>query len=239
MKKVLISIFLGLIIIYIGVKIGFIYFYNLGDAYQENRDVIENFEIKEVKNLENVEVDNYLDINGLKIRNDFKDFTKITDGYKLDDNTYFMVRINESMLDYLKNNIVDKKIKAFNDFLEKNDIKNDLDLYNFLYKYGDATSTLFSSFDKIKSNYYVQYIVSIMGNNVKGITEITGEYLGYVLHGEKNNLVVLSLGDKIYYLNFYNKEYFDINYILEILSTIRFQFLKIEWINLQFLRVRL
>ena len=221
MKKILISILLGLITLYIGVKIGFVYFYNFGEAYQENKDIIENFEIKETKNIVTIQIDNYLDINGLKIRNDFKDFTKIKNGYKLDDNTFFSVTINESMLDYLKNNIMNKEKKDFNSFLSKNNIKNDIDLYRFLYKYKDATSTIFSSFNQIKSNYYVQYIVSSMGNTVKSITQITGEYSGYILHGKNNNLVVLNLKDKTYYLNFFNEEYFNINYILEILSTIQ------------------
>lgn len=221
MKKYLIGILLGLFVIYFGIKIGMVLTLNFGEAYKENKDIINSFEVKEIKNIENKDVNNYVNINDLKIRNDFQNFTNITNGYKLNDETYFTISIDNNMLEYLKNNISEKDNKGFVEFLEKNNIESDIELYRFLNRYGDATSTVFNSFSKIKSNYYVQYIISIMGNQINSLTEIKGDFTGYIMHCKNNNVVVLNINDKTYYLYFYNTEYFNIEYIYELVSTIQ------------------
>lgn len=221
MKKYLIGILLGLIVVYFGIKIGMVLVLNLGDAYKENKDIVKNFEVKEIKNIKSVDAEDYININGLNIRNDFEDFSKISNGYKLNDNTYFMINIDDSMIDYLKNSTLKKDKKGFVKFLQKNNIESDIELYCFLNKYGNATSNIFNSFSRIKSNYYVQYIVSIMGNYINSLTEINGDLSGYIMHCENNDIVVLNLKNKTYYLNFRNTEYFDLDYIYELISTIQ------------------
>lgn len=216
MKKYLIGILLGIFVVYFGIKIGMVLVLNHGEAYEENKDIIKNFEVKETKNIKSIDVNDYININGLNIRNDFEDFSKISNGYKLNDNTYFMINIDDSMIDYLK-----KDKKGFANFLKKNNIESDIELYRFLNKYGNANSTIFTSFSKIKSNYYVQYIISIMGNYINRLTEIKGDLSGYIMHCDNNDIVVLNLKNKTYYLNFRNEEYFNLDYIYELISTIQ------------------
>ena len=96
-------------------------------------------------------------------------------------------------VDILKNDSTlfgtnDKRISntSFTNLLEKNNIHNDIQLFQYLVKHKLKKNNIFTSVKNMKEEYSLQFIVSIMLPTIDHITLIDGDYQGYILKGSKD-----------------------------------------------------
>lgn len=111
-------------------------------------------------------------------------------------------------------------------YLEKNNITNDLKLLEFLEKDYKKKVSLLDSINDIKGKYELHYLVSLAIPKVKSITEVTGDYTGYILNiNDKVQEADLLINDKKYIVtfnNFTDEEIYDFISSIEIEKTCHF-----------------
>ena len=247
-RKKIIGLIILLVILlgYIGLKIFFLNFYNTKDIIsKQNLQKVKFSEPLVIKTKTNIE--DYLMHNNVKIRNDFKNFEykKETKGptiyyYTLKDyseknenekiNPTFMMSTGFTYLEYLKEdevnyfNVKSREVSSKERlaFLKKNKIDSDLDLFRLIEKYKNKQlkNTIFTSFKQIKGNYSVLLMACVFMPDVESITEIKGDYKGYILNLGNAKEVSIIDGKKKYIFTFFNKDYFTDQYIKELLETI-------------------
>lgn len=245
-KKNIILLFLSIIIIiglYIGYKVFILYYYNINNSTTENySEYVKGLKIKDKIVIKHDKTStNYLEFNGVKIRNDFEKFTKLdgtqntTDSVKYmlyDENknlmASFWISIGNSYTNLLKN---DSTIFGTNDkrltnadltkILEKNNINNDIDLFKYLVNYTPKSKSIFTNKSIIKEDFDTQYMTLLALPNVDYITEISGDYSGYMfnLHNDIKEVSILK-NNKRYIFTFLKTSYFTDDYIQELLNTI-------------------
>ena len=242
-KKQIVLIIIGLILV-IGIYFGYkgfnLYYYNISNiTFDEYEEFIEGFKVKNTININNVKTNEYLNFNEIKIRNDFKKFEKIDDGtgskdfikYKI---TYgdkkvaaiFMGK-TDTYINLLKNDFDvygngDRRLKKNNvtDILNKNNITNDIELFEYLRKNKDIKSNIFTSVKDMKNNFTINYLLAVMLPKVDNITIIDGDYSGYIFNMGSNKEVSIFKNNKRYVFTFINTDYFTDQYIQELLSTV-------------------
>lgn len=90
-------------------------------------------------------------------------------------------------------------------YLEKNNITNDIKLLEFLEKDYEKKASVFDSVNDIEGKYELHYLASLTIPEIKSITEITGDYTGYILNvNDKVQEVTLLINDKKYIITFSN-----------------------------------
>lgn len=184
----------------------------------------------------------------IKVKNEFSNFklleNQVSDNiikYALyDENNNlkasFWIGITDSYVNLFKTDTTlfgteDKRINNTNltNFLDKNNIKNDIDLFKYLEKNKNVKNNIFTSVKEMKENYLLQFMVSVAIPRIENITLIDGDYQGYIFNMKSENDNVSSIrearilfNDKVYTFLFLNKnnEYFNNDYIQNILNTI-------------------
>lgn len=91
--------------------------------------------------------------------------------------------------------------------LEDNKIENDIDLIKYLEKKEVQTSNLFTSTNKIKENYFFDYVMMAEFPKVDSITLIDGKYQGYVLNSKEMKEINILKDDKKYCFLLIGKDY--------------------------------
>ncbi len=243
MKKKLLYflLFIVLLVAYFGYKGFNLYYYDVdGTISQDFYDFVEQFHISNTITLQYKEVldNNYFEYQNMKIRNDFKDFneldpdTSIGTSLKLvlkDENNntikVFWMLSTDTYVNLLKMDKdfigTDKKITNLTDFLEKNNINNDIELFNYLSKHKFTKSNIFTSVRKMKENYSIQLMISLIIPTTDSVTLINGDYEGYIFNLEDNTKEVTILkNDKRYVFVFMSKTPLTDEYLTDILSTI-------------------
>ena len=236
-KKAIIGVILVVILSYFCVKALALYYYDVKNITKDN---LKNIKFEDTLILNsNSNVDDYLVHEDIKIRNDFKDF----EYKKTADNIHYytLKKDNEkdvalimgktpSYIDYLLEekmltfNVNDKKVssKERKAFLTKKDINSDIDLLKFLEKNNKEPikNTIFTPLKEIKGYYSVMLVTSVFLPDIKSITEIKGDYKGYILNLKKSREVSIFKNKKKYSFTFINNDYFTDEYLKELLETI-------------------
>lgn len=234
-------ILVTVIFVYFIYKCCYLFYYNINNITVINYNEIINSIGKQntitiKRNI--LEEDKYLKINDAKLRNDFKDFKKLdgngadSDKYLLYDNNKvkaaFWATVTDSYVDRFKNNhelfgINNKNISKqyISNFYNKNNIKNDIDLFNYLKDKKNIKNNIFTSVNKMKENYMIQFFTAVSMPIIDSITLISGDYDGYIFNLSSSGKEVSILkNNKRYVFTFLYSEYFDDSFIEDLISTI-------------------
>lgn len=242
-KKIIILTIVFVLLAYFGYKGFNLFYYNIDNitvqSYNSFKDRLNAKKTITINN-EKLNENEYLISNNIKIRNDFKNYI-YDENYNVDNivkyNLYdennkikssFWFGIEDSYVSLLKSNSVvlfgdDSRVKNvnFEKILEKNNIVNDIDLINFLADNSDRKNTIFTSTKKMKENYSIQYLNSIITPIITDFILIDGDYQGYFLQLQSNiKQVTLLKENKRYSFVFYGSEFDDESYIFDLISTI-------------------
>lgn len=66
--------------------------------------------------------------------------------------------------------------------LKQNQIKNDIELFEFLEKNKNVKNNIFMSSSKMKQNYAIQHMAMLVLPKVESVTLVGGKYTGYILN---------------------------------------------------------
>lgn len=243
MKKkniVLIVILFILVVFYFGCKGFYLYYYNIGNSFENYEEYIEGLNIKDTILVQHQTVEDYLEFNGIKVKNEFTNFEPFETSQNIEDVVKYVLRDEKgsvlasfwmgttyTYVDILKNDSTlfgtsDKRISntSFTNFLEKNNIHNDIQLFQYLINHKFKKNHIFTSVKNMREEYSLQFIVSIMLPTIDHITLIDGDYQGYIFNmTNKVKEVSILKNDKRYILTFINTDYFTDELIEEILNT--------------------
>lgn len=239
MKKRIIIISISLLIIYFSYKIFILKYYDI-----EKFSNLLDFNYKDKITIKHKDIDDnsYLKFKNLKIRNDFKLYQNLDQ--IVDENSSsklvlkdtnnkvikaFWMGYTNTYLDLLKSdktffgqsNI--KIIKNINieDILKMHKISNDILLFDYLLNNKNNNNNIFTSVKKIKENYTIYSISSIMIPENISITLIDGDYKGYIFNLKDNIREVNILkDDKRYTFTFMDTNNVDNEYLNDILNTV-------------------
>ncbi len=184
--------------------------------------VYKNYYIKQDINIKNdgsivikhKDVKNYLDYNGIKIRNDFKNYT-----FEEDDNSYVQYDKDEEIVNMFAVYNTDTLLNAFKTYdntlissikvekyLNDNNINSDLELLKFIENYEQYINIFTDSFI-IKMDYYIKSYVEDVLPLIYEYKVIEGDYNGILVYNynyeeEENIDVLLFDDDRITVLSF-------------------------------------
>lgn len=230
-RKIILAVIIILLVVvsYFGYKEYNLYKYTL---HYDGDDA--NFKITDTIKVDSNIADDYLSFDEVSFKNDFSDFDKsdihgdIVAGYILKDKEG---KVNKSFSYIKTDEKVDvlRKLEETDGFninkkdnqkiLDKNNIKNDLDLIKYLSENDLAKSNIFTSLSDMKENYFFNYVKIIELPEINGITLIEGDYSGYILNDDNIKEVHILKNDKNYVFLFIGSEYTD-EYIEEFLNTL-------------------
>ena len=232
-KKVVIIVGIVIILIvagYIGYKTYILNKYNvanLGNTYQE---IIESFNNKETVTINNQQLseEEYTNFQNIKFKNIVEGYTK----EEIDSTYPIMQYKNEIEKKLISISTMENFVSLFTKdgitilgtmdsdeelpkniesaekrkaYLEKNNITNDLELLDFLGRDYAKKVSLFDNINDIKGRYDLHYLTTIAMPKIKSITEITGDYTGYILNvNDTVQEVTLLINDKKYTITFSN-----------------------------------
>ncbi len=179
--------------------------------------------------------DEYIEYNGIKIKNDFKGYeskenSDVTGNYIVytnkDNNSYFSLGVTEPYIDFLhltsdsKEEIVAKiTYKDVKEYLEKNNVKSDLDLWNFIAS-ENYQKNIFSLGKDIKASYALYEVAYILNPHNKKITLLEGDLKGYMFTLDNNVREVNILKNNKRYVFVMSGEYYSIDKAVELINTI-------------------
>ena len=197
-------------------------FKEISNAYKMNNNITVN-----TKKLDDKD---YLQFKEIKIKNDFKNFTKndIDDTSVIYTNksnkSQITISINPTYLDFYflvesnlegadnKNTIYQDRI----DYLKKNNVINDLELFNFLAS-NNYKKNVFTSIKDIKGAYATYLVAQIMVP--QKLTKISGDLKGYIR--EKNDIKEVNiLKNNKRYMFMLIGDYFTEDKVNDLLNTI-------------------
>lgn len=177
------------------------------------------------------DVEDFLEINNIKIRNDFKEFTLNEE--QSNDNSVkyilydelgkvdasFWISTTDTYINIFKNDQILKSETL--KILDKYDIINDEELFNFLSSYKPISRNLLTNTSKIKEDYYINYMMLVMLPEIDKSTRIVGYDGGYIfdLNDDFKEISIIK-NDKRYVFTFTNSEYFTDEYVEELVNTI-------------------
>lgn len=246
MKKKKINLFIIVIILLVGVYFvykGFnLFYYDINiitdgkyEEYISGLKVENEIKLKKVDVIDN----NYLEYDGMKIRNDFKNFEKLEEIPEVsslkfvlrDENNKvkasFWMGKGDTYLTMLKADKTlfgtnDKKITntEITEFLKENNINNDIEFFEYLEKNKNKKNSIFTSVKQMKKNYGIQYLASVMLPEINSVTLIKGDYEGYIFNMKNMKEVNIIKDGKRYVFMFIYTDYFTDEYIKDILNTV-------------------
>ena len=227
MKKVLkiLILFLALFIGYFAYKLVLVNKVNsmLNDD-MINVDKIDN--IEDIKINKNNDYKELFEYGNFTLRNDYKDFkqdSNVNNIYTLKDdyNTAIGFYEDSSLLDLVKR-FLEETYKSKNNYIfVKYNIKSDVDLYKFMANYDKGKVNLFDSITKIKEKELVYTIIGAFLSTYSNIYTISGDFDGYIVERASTYNVAINYLGKQYVLLFANKNYFTLDKIKEIISTLK------------------
>ncbi len=243
-KNILVSIFIILLLVYFSYKGFYLHYYKVHyNSTQELENSVKQIAIKDTMTIQPslVESNEYFEYQNIKIRNDFKEYTQFEQNVEnsspklilKDQNNHtiksFWMGIADTYVDMLKADKTlfveeEKKISNvdFNIVLKKNNINNDIDLFHYLSNPKNIHNTLFTSVKKMKENYTIQFMVSVILPTMNNITLINGEYDGYIfnINNGMKEVNFINNNNKRYVFTFIDEVDITDEYLRDILSTI-------------------
>jgi len=222
-QKIIIQVIIGIIFVYVIFKQICVLTYTKKDFDSNSKITIGNtIELKTNKLNEN----EYITFNNIKIRNDFKNYEKTNKDnevtYRNNNNIMNIIISSQTYIDKLNTKEVEDKIYKTIDIkkiLNKNNIKNDIDLFRYISNYKFNSNNIFASLYKIKESYFAKYIsIAILPDLSSPITFLNGSYNGYIFNVNDNfKQVNILKDDKVYTFNFSG---YDDKYIIDLLNTV-------------------
>ncbi|MGN0992973.1 MAG: hypothetical protein ACI4PE_03540 [Bacilli bacterium] len=189
---------------------------------EQYNNMIENIVLKENVDITHKIANEYVTFNELKIRNDFKDFTKEIDEENPTRVVYKFEDINNKQLVTFEIDTYEETINASysSEFIEKYNIKNDIDYINVLKNY-DFEKTRFN-YKKLSENGDATVGAESYSSKETHYNIITGDYTGLIKTEEYSlkKIVYLYQNNKTYELTFNGFGYFTDEQIYDLISTI-------------------
>lgn len=240
------SLILIILLAIVGKKISLINFYKIDNINESEYDkYVKYMRSKEIINIKHEEVknNNYIEYNGIQLKNGFKNFKKADD---FGDNLkYDLLRDNEIVASFLVGSFKDsvttmlkkdgdvyslsgeKKMNLTkNDrikILNQNNIQNDVDLIKYLAKQNvSEKKSFFYSEEEIKEKYFIQFLTSLEFIIGDKITFIEGDYTGYIITMNTIKDVYLFDKGKKYIFTFVG-DHFTLEKIIDIIKTVNFK----------------
>lgn len=192
-------------------------------------EYINYLKITDTLKITNTEASEYIAFSNLKIRNDFKNFNYIsednTDIYEktIDDKkASILLSKTTKVIDRFKNtNDTDiNNVVSINELLEKENINNDLDLFQYLYDKKDEKINIFTKTSQMKEYYTLRNLAIGYLPNAQEIVKVNGTYEGYIFKLKSSISVYIEKDNQLYSLTFNNREYFTDEYVMELLNTL-------------------
>jgi len=147
-------------------------------------------------------------------------------------NEYVDLLTNDSIIihglseDDIKGNVIEKnnifQVGNSESFLEKNNITNDIDFFQFVKDHPYLKNNIFTSVKEMKVNYAYNTFVNIISTSLKKFTVIEGKYDGYMFTYDYNyptKEVNILKNNKRYIFTFIGEEFTD-SYIQDLLNTL-------------------
>ena len=226
-KITLVLLIILFIIICYFVDKSYLYFkYNISIEKDSYNQIVDSLKIQNSINI-NVN-DNYnstILLDEIKIMDIFNDFSMIEKKNNIikyrnnDTMDTFIARIDKTYLDMI---LTDENIKInekeLKQFFSKNNITNDIDLFNYLSNIKYTRSNIFTNIEDMKNNYIINYLVSISMTSGKTITKLEGEYNGFIINLSNGKEVSILKNNKRYIFTFIGKQFTD-EFIKEMLNT--------------------
>ncbi len=247
MKKLIliISIIIILLVIYFGYKGFNLYYYNTNSInIKDFETYVKQFNISNTITLKHKDIqdNDYFQYQNIKIRNDFKDFKQLESSTSTDtfspqlvlkdenNNTSraFWMGTTDTYVYLLETDKTlfgaeDRRITNTNltKILKKNNINNDIELFNYLSSQKNIKNNIFTSVKKMKENYTIWFMISVIMPTMNNITLINGDYEGYIFN-VKDSIKEVSIlkNNKRYTFVFIDNTTLTDEYLTDILSTI-------------------
>ena len=240
-KKYVILIIIGMFLViggYFGYK-SYLYFKYIPDTLKIKDEYINGLNIETITiKTETLNNDEYYKVNDIKIRNDFQNFElsdkfindENTSGYILKENDIekepkVIISLGKSSYNFIEtgNNSTSnsKEDKLVLEYLKENKIENDYDLFLHTIKNKNKNPNIFSSKKEMLAYSYSYTSMSIYPNTQK-LTLIDGDLIGFIIEPKNLSVREVYLFDGIdkYVITFWNKDYFTIDYVKELLNTV-------------------
>ena len=242
-KKIItiITILVLVVAVYFVYKGVNLYLYN-SITTENYEEILNDLKIENKNTITKVTLSNedYLTFDNIKIKNDFKNFTKLEEPattenfvkYALyDENNetiaaFFMGKESFTYEEAFKNDIYiyaedHEQLTKINrpDILKRNNINDDIDLINYIIKNKNNKNTIFTSVKQMQENYVTKFFSTIVFP--KGsITLIEGDYNGFIFNTDNiKECHIIDNGQK-YIFTFIKIDYFSDEKIYELLNTI-------------------
>lgn len=126
-------------------------------------------------------------------------------------NNYFEMREEDSKLE------LDKDLEKI---FKKNNINNDLDLLYYLKENYYFKGTIFTPYQKLKTNYLLNKIIETNFNEFKSIIEIKGSLTGYILKNDFYTIIHLLNNTNSYNIFLSGTETLTNDYLISLLNSI-------------------
>jgi len=231
-KIVIVIICISLVLIpYISYRIFAGYTYIDNTYTEESEKIIKSLNNEEYITISKKEYQgDYLEYKNVKIANEFDEFllqNKLidSDSYILKDTAFFTIGTKVSEIERLKENelyYIDCE-KTIEQIIEKNNLTNDIDLFNYIKTYQFSKKGFFTSIEKIKIDYVVNDYILMSIPSFSKIIYITGDYNGYIYELERGYEVVLEKDSKQYvfvFANYPGTSYYTKEKVYDLISTI-------------------
>ena len=233
-KKVILAVLIMLvllIIVYFGYKFYLISYYSDKSLNYSFKEISDAYKIKNAIKINSKKIaeKDYLQFKEVKIRNDFKNFNREEQDDSViytnkEKNSQITISINPTYLDFYY--LVESNLEGVNnkntnyqdriDYLKKNNVTNDLELFNFLAS-DNYKKNIFTSIKDLKGNYATYLVAQIM--LPQEITSISGDLNGYIR--EKDNIKEINiLKNNKRYMFMLIGDYFTEDKIIDLLNTI-------------------
>ena len=246
-SKFIILVLIFYVFLYIVLKLFIVYAQDLfmdNDVYEKQYNIgkvltVDTYPEEEKENIEYFE-SNAVDYK-MKIKNYFQEFEA---GDK--DNNYeyyllydeenkveaaFMMGQFETQIHSIKDYDESSYYYEFNHFplyisnllrdyyLNKNDIKNDVDLIKYIRERKKEDVHFTTPIIKIKENYFFNFVETNLPS-LDNVTYIEGDLTGYMYETDTYKQICIIKNDKLYCLTFYKLDYFTEDMIEDILRSL-------------------
>ena len=234
-RRNIIKILTILFICYAVIHVACFFIYKPSIDFKDYNNIIKGLKFTKTINISSEKTDDYLSFHTMKIKNDFNGFEKQEDKlrnydkyFNHDAQTGFIIGMDETHVTLLQNNesfyseMSDYRVnnKNITKYLEKNNIKDDLDLIRHVQKNKIDSYNIFTSIFNMKDKFLLSYIISLSLPTPKEIYKIVGDHGGYAF--VLDNIIEVSIleNDKRYIYSFIGRDYFTDEYVNELLNSI-------------------
>lgn len=241
----LVGVIILLTVIFFGYKLYLVnkYNYKLNENIENQINGIRSTkEVKIYKKTYNEE--DYLDLGYLKIRNDFKEYTKDnnTSGMDLDRFTLdkdgkhsgIIFSTSEQFINlfvsdatfYGNTSSIEKKYNSANRkyFLLRNDINNDIDFYKYIVENYNVKNNVFMSKRELMENYSLKVFIDMAIPQVKETIFISGDYDGIIqIVGEDDTRVIqvqIIKNNKLYNFSSNDERLYNETFLYDLIGSI-------------------